>query len=383
MKVQETTLGAVASNIQTGPFGSQLHSSDYSDEGTPVIMPQDIVDWKISEQKIARVSEEHVQRLQRHKTNEGDIIYPRRGDLAKCAYITDNETDWLCGTGCLKVTIDEARANSKYVYYHLQQPYSTSCIELATVGSTMPNLNTSILSKVKLRLPSIDIQNKVVDILSQYDELIEVNRRRIAILEEMAMRTYREWFVFFRFPGHESTEFVNGLPKGWKYRSVTDILQILYGKDHKLVYDGLFPIYGSGGIMRYGNEYLYEGESVLIPRKGTLNNIILADGKFWCIDTMFYSIPKIPKICKLAFFQLKAFDMEVFNSGTALPSMTIKILSCLKLLVPDEKYRTLFEQSISAIFNELTYLKKLNVTLQQMRDRLLPQLMSGQLEVTP
>ena len=251
MKVQETTLGAVASNIQTGPFGSQLHSSDYSDEGTPVIMPQDIVDWKISEQKIARVSEEHVQRLQRHKTNEGDIIYPRRGDLAKCAYITDNETDWLCGTGCLKVTIDEARANSKYVYYHLQQPYSTSCIELATVGSTMPNLNTSILSKVKLRLPSIDIQNKVVDILSQYDELIEVNRRRIAILEEMAMRTYREWFVFFRFPGHETTEFVDGLPKGWKYRSVTDILQILYGKDHKLVYDGLFPIYGSGGIMRY------------------------------------------------------------------------------------------------------------------------------------
>ena len=92
-------------------------------------------------------SEEHVQRLQRHKTNEGDIIYPRRGDLAKCAYITDNETDWLCGTGCLKVTIDEARANSKYVYYHLQQPYSTSCIELATVGSTMPNLNTSILSR--------------------------------------------------------------------------------------------------------------------------------------------------------------------------------------------------------------------------------------------
>ena len=71
MKVQETTLGAVASNIQTGPFGSQLHSSDYSDEGTPVIMPQDIVDWKISEQKIARVSEEHVQRLQRHKKNDG------------------------------------------------------------------------------------------------------------------------------------------------------------------------------------------------------------------------------------------------------------------------------------------------------------------------
>ena len=162
--MQETTLGDVATNIQTGPFGSQLHSSDYSDVGTPVIMPQDIVDWKISEQKIARVSEEHVHRLRRHKTNEGDIIYPRRGDLAKCAYITNNETNWLCGTGCLKVTIDEAKANSKYVYYHLQQPYSTGCIEFATVGSTMPNLNTSILSKVKLRLPSVEIQNKVVEI---------------------------------------------------------------------------------------------------------------------------------------------------------------------------------------------------------------------------
>ena len=381
MNLNETSLGNVAESIQTGPFGSQLHSSDYSEDGTPVIMPQDIVNWNISEDKIARVSEEHINRLRRHKCKIGDIIYPRRGDLAKCAFITDREEGWLCGTGCLKVTIDENKAIPKYVYFHLQQTYSINCIEIATVGSTMANLNTSILSKVKLRLPSLDVQKKVVDILSRYDELITVNRKRIAILEEMAMRTYREWFVHFRFPGHESCEFENGIPKGWKHCSVTDILDIRYGKDHKDIECGDFPIYGSGGIMRKGNRSIHKGKSVLIPRKGTLNNIMLVEGSFWCIDTMFYSIPKIRNIENLVYFQLSRYDMDALNSGTALPSMTTKILSGIKVVVPTSDIRIKFDNFVDPIFTQISILRSSNYQLQQMRDRLLLQLMSGQLEI--
>ncbi len=383
MKFTDTTLGEVASAIQTGPFGSQLHSSDYSEEGIPVIMPQDIKDWNISEEKIARVTSEHVRRLCRYKTKLGDIIYPRRGDLAKCAYISEREENWLCGTGCLKVSINSEKAHPKYVFFHLQLPYSISCIEKATVGSTMPNLNTSILAKVKLRLPDLAVQNKVVSLLSDYDELIEVNRRRIAILEEMAMRIYQEWFVFFRFPGHESTEFVNGLPKGWEYCSVTELLDVRYGKDHKDIEDGEIPIYGSGGIMRKGKQHLYCGKSVLIPRKGTLNNIMLVEGQFWCIDTMFYTIPLIDHIANLVYFQLREYDMESYNSGTALPSMTTKILSGIKVLVPANEQRREFDNFIDPLNIQISFLKEFNSQLQQMRDRLLPQLMSGQLEVKP
>ena len=374
-------------DICTITSSKRIFASDYVDVGIPFYRSKEIIEKNRGEEVSSPlyISEEKFDVIKSKfgvpskddilLTSVGTIGIPYQVQSSDKFYFKDGNLTWLK---------DFTKSiNPRFIYYFISNSFFRTYLNSICIGSSQAALTIEKLKNIEISDPTKNIQNRVADILTLFDDLITLNNRRIAILEEMAVRTYREWFVFFRFPGHESTEFVNGLPKGWEYRSVTDILQILYGKDHKLVYDGLFPIYGSGGIMRYGNEYLYEGESVLIPRKGTLNNIILADGKFWCIDTMFYSIPKIPKICKLAFFQLKAFDMEVFNSGTALPSMTIKILSCLKLLVPDEKYRTLFEQSISDIFNEVTHFKKLNATLQQMRDRLLPQLMSGQLEVAP
>lgn len=374
-------------DICTITSSKRIFASDYVDVGIPFYRSKEIIEKNRGEEVSSPlyISEEKFDVIKSKfgvpskddilLTSVGTIGIPYQVQSSDKFYFKDGNLTWLK---------DFTKSiNPRFIYYFISNSFFRTYLNSICIGSSQAALTIEKLKNIEISVPTKNIQNRVADILTLFDDLITLNNRRIAILEEMAVRTYREWFVFFRFPGHESTEFVNGLPKGWEYRSVTDILQILYGKDHKLVYDGLFPIYGSGGIMRYGNEYLYEGESVLIPRKGTLNNIILADGKFWCIDTMFYSIPKIPKICKLAFFQLKAFDMEVFNSGTALPSMTIKILSCLKLLVPDEKYRTLFEQSISDIFNEVTHFKKLNATLQQMRDRLLPRLMSGQLEVAP
>lgn len=374
-------------DICTITSSKRIFASDYVDVGIPFYRSKEIIEKNRGEEVSSPlyISEEKFDVIKSKfgvpskddilLTSVGTIGIPYQVQSSDNFYFKDGNLTWLK---------DFTKSiNPRFIYYFISNSFFRTYLNSICIGSSQAALTIEKLKNIEISVPTKNIQNRVADILTLFDDLITLNNRRIAILEEMAVRTYREWFVFFRFPGHESTEFVNGLPKGWEYRSVTDILQILYGKDHKLVYDGLFPIYGSGGIMRYGNEYLYEGESVLIPRKGTLNNIILADGKFWCIDTMFYSIPKIPKICKLAFFQLKAFDMEVFNSGTALPSMTIKILPCLKLLVPDEKYRTLFEQSISDIFNEVTHFKKLNATLQQMRDRLLPQLMSGQLEVAP
>jgi len=122
MILNETTLGAICSNVQTGPFGSQLHQSDYSEIGIPVVMPKDLVNGKISEESIARVESDHVNRLSKHKIEVGDILYSRRGDVGRCAYATEYEAGWLCGTGCLRVTIDENKADSKYVFYRLQMP---------------------------------------------------------------------------------------------------------------------------------------------------------------------------------------------------------------------------------------------------------------------
>lgn len=209
----------ISSNIQTGPFGSQLHQSDYSKNGTPVVMPKDLVNGRISEQSIARVTEEHVNRLNRHVIQEGDILYARRGDVGRCAYATSKEAGWLCGTGCLRVTTNTELADSKYVFYYLQQPVTIGWVEKHAIGATMLNLNTSILSNIPVSLPPLRTQHHIADILSSYDNLIENNQKQTKLLEEAAQRLYKEWFVDLRFPGYEDTLVVNGVPKRWKKAS--------------------------------------------------------------------------------------------------------------------------------------------------------------------
>ncbi len=147
---KKVKLGEIASSIQTGPFGSQLHQSDYSEVGIPIIMPKDIIGGHVSTETIARVGEQHVIRLSRHKVKEGEIVYSRRGDVGKCAYINRTQEGWLCGTGCLKVTIKEEEANSKFIFYQLQKQSVIGWIENHAKGATMANLNTSILSTVPL-----------------------------------------------------------------------------------------------------------------------------------------------------------------------------------------------------------------------------------------
>ncbi len=202
MKWEVVTLGDISDSIQTGPFGSQLHQSDYSESGIPVVMPKDLVNGRISTESIARVAESHVERLSRHKIIPGDILYSRRGDVGRCAYTSEDEENWLCGTGCLRVTIDRNKANPKFVFYQLQTAKSVGWVEKHAVGATMLNLNTSILSAVPVSIPSLDMQNRIAEMLSSYDTLIENNQKQIKLLEEAAQRLYKEWFIDLRFPGH-------------------------------------------------------------------------------------------------------------------------------------------------------------------------------------
>ncbi len=229
MKWEIAKLGDISKNIQTGPFGSQLHQSDYSECGIPVVMPKDLVGGKISEESIARVDKTHVERLCRHKIEVGDILYSRRGDVGRCAHVTKKEEGWLCGTGCLRVTIDSEKADSRFVFFQLQHPDTVGWVEKHAVGATMLNLNTTILSSVPIRLPALEIQKRIADILSAYDDLIENNQKQIKLLEEAAQRLYKEWFVDLRFPGHENTKIVDGVPEGWRVASIADICDTVGG----------------------------------------------------------------------------------------------------------------------------------------------------------
>lgn len=193
-----TTLGALEDEsngvIQTGPFGSQLHASDYSDIGTPVVMPTNIRDLRISADGIARVSREHVERLTRHKLQPGDIVYSRRGDVEKCALVTDIETGWLCGTGCLLVRVGGPTVDARCLAYALSLSSTRNWISQHAVGATMPNLNTGVLREVPVHLPPIAVQRSIAATLGALDDKIDSNRRLIALAEELARAHFSRLF---------------------------------------------------------------------------------------------------------------------------------------------------------------------------------------------
>ena len=302
------------------------------------------------------------------------ILLPRKGSLSNIQYY--NGAFWTVDT-CFYSIVNREYAVPYYLYLYLKN------LDLSGLdtGASIPSMTTGTYYGITIKLPSLVYQDKVADFIQNYDTLIDINTKRIKLLEESARELYKEWFVRMRFPGHEQTKFVKGIPEGWTYNKVTDLLDIKYGKDHKMLEDGIYPCYGSGGVMRYVNEYLFEGESVLIPRKGSLNNIMIANGAFWTIDTMFYAIPKMENVTKYAYYMLSSVDMESMDVGAALPSMTTNILTNMDILVPSKAILSQFESYLTPMFNGIETLTRENQTLTTTRDRLLPRLLSGELKV--
>ena len=163
---------------------------------------------------------------------------------------------------------------------------------------------------------------------------------------------------------------------------LTDLIEVNYGKDHKKLADGTYPVYGSGGLMRHVEKYLHDGESVLIPRKGTLNNVMLVDGRFWTVDTMFFTKEQAAGAARYAYFILKRLDLASMNAGSAVPSMTTKILSAIPVLMPDEVLLKELKEWSDPLFAQIRLNEQENERLAAMRDALLPKLMSGEIDVS-
>lgn len=160
---------------------------------------------------------------------------------------------------------------------------------------------------------------------------------------------------------------------------LSDIVTVCYGKDHKKLSGGEVPCYGSGGIMRYVDEALYSGESVLIPRKGSLNTVLYINEPFWTVDTMFYTHMKRPNVAKFVYFNVRKLDLAGMNVGSAVPSMTTAILNALEIVLPSNDKLEIFEETVSPMFLQMQANNTESARLAALRDALLPKLMSGEL----
>lgn len=432
MVFKTRTLGDICDEvggiIRTGPFGSQLHESDYKEYGVPVIMPKNIINGRVSLEEIAFISEEDAERLKQHKLHKGDIVYGRRGDIGRRALITNREDGWLCGTGCLRISIGKSVIEPSFLNYYLSQSEVIKWISNQAIGATMPNLNTSIIRSVPISYPPITVQRKIAVILSAYDDLIENNTRRIKILEEMAQMIYREWFVNFRFPGHEKVKMVDSklgpIPEGWEVRPIGELLIYNigggWGEEEK---NSQFPLaaYVIRGTdipharyMQINNCPLrFHKKSNLESRRLQAGDIVFEVsggskgqpvGRALFVSEQLLNVFGKDVICA-SFCKLIRCNIDIiypeliylhlidiYNDGrinqyqvqsTGITNFKFGVfLENELIIVPDSLRQKLFIEIIQPVFDLIQNLGLRNANLRQTRDLLLPKLISGELDVS-
>ncbi|MGB4913475.1 MAG: restriction endonuclease subunit S [Candidatus Dechloromonas phosphoritropha] len=406
---RETTLGEVCDEvngiIQTGPFGSQLHQSDYSEVGIPVVMPKDIIEGRIASDTVARVSSEHVERLSRHKLRSGDIVYGRRGDIGRQALIRPEQAGWMCGTGCLRLSLGDEVLDPFFLHYYLRQDDVVGWITNQAVGATMPNLNTGILRSVPVRFPPLLVQQRIAGILSAYDELIENSQRRIRILESMARTLYREWFVHFRFPGHENHPRVPSLlgeiPQGWEVKKLGEIAEEMRRNVPKGDLDEPQPYVGLEHIPRRSLALdAWETTTELGSNKLEFKKGEVLFGK---IRPYFHKVSVAPfdGLCSADTIVVRARRPEHYafvvacvssdelvahatatSNGSKMPRANWGVLEEYGVVIPKgkvaEQFSALFADTIAQQQALIFQIKNLRRT----RDLLLPRLLSGQVDIS-
>lgn len=401
MEWKEVRLGDIA-DVQTGPFGSQLHKSDYIAEGIPCIMPTNIgPHLNFIVDGIAHVSEVDANRLSRHLTEIGDIIYARRGDIEKCAYVTTNEEKWLCGTGCLKIRCNN-EVNSRFIAYLLSTAECKKWITGNAVGTTMLNLSKGILSNLPLLVPSHEDQRRIASILSSLDRKIELNNKINADLEEMAQAIFKNWFVDFE--PFKDGKFVDSelgmIPEGWKVGTLGDITKNKSAKvkernDVKV----LSPV--TTGELVLSEEYftkqvfsssiakykiVNKGDFAYNPARVNIGSLGRNEFDFdGCVSPVYVVFSVLDGyenyfdlFRKTDFFKDSVASLAI---GGVRQSLSYDDLSSIEVIIPSENAVEEFNNLYNQMKKTIKANKLESSRLSSLRDTLLPRLMSGEIEV--
>lgn len=305
---------------------------------------------------------------ERYGLRSGDIVLCEGGEPGRCAIWRDQIPNMKIQKALHRIRTHED-VNNEYLYYWFLLAGKTRLLDSYFTGTTIQHLPGEKLKSIKLRIPPINYQKKVASILACIDSKIRTNS---AINDNLLHQAQAYYISIFS---------TNAEPN-WPIGRLKDLINLKYGKDHKKLAKGSIPVYGSGGVMRYVERPLYTQESVLIPRKGTLNNIMYVNEPFWSVDTMFYSEMKRANIAKYVYHFLRGKDLASMNAGSAVPSMTTEMLNSMEIVIPSSEILAKFESIVAPMYEMMLVNKRLSSILAQYRDALLPKLMSGEIDVS-
>lgn len=247
-------------------------------------------------------------------------------------------------------------------------------------GAATPIINKTTFGNIKLKVPTDKAEQEAISaLLEKYDDLIENNKRRIELLEESARQLYKEWFVRFRFPGHEHVKIIGGVPEGWGKKKLKDLLTLNYGKalkaDNRI--PGDFPVYGSSGVVGSHNKALVKGPGIIVGRKGNVGAIHWSHLDFFPIDTVYFISAEESSY----FIYYALLHIAFINTDVAVPGLNRDFAYSREVILPTDILREEFEDEVAPIFKQCHTLEKYNDQLTKARDLLLPKLMNGEITV--
>jgi len=334
---------------------------------------------------------------------EGDIVIARTGATTGYAKYLKNVPESIFASYLVRLRIQKS-VNARYIGYIVESEDYKYFIKTNWGGAAQPNANAQILTSYPIILPPLLSQRKIASILSAYDDLIKNNLRRIKILEEMAQNLYREWFVKFRFPGHENTRFVDSplgrIPEGWEVKPLLLLSDVTYGyafKSKKFnssriglpvirIRDVLAGSSSTFSSEDPGSKYLVENGDILVGMDGDFHMGIWVGGKALLVQRVArFRKKRNMSIGNYYLFLALQEPIRTFNAtitGTTVAHLGDKHIKTITILLPTIKIIDYINSILEPMLKQIISLRQKNSTLRQTRDLLLPKLISGEVDVT-
>lgn len=336
-------------------------------------IPMELVPLKDSEKKNAKVE-------------KGDLLFARQSlvleGAGKCCIVMDVSSLTVFESHLIRVRLDKTKANPLFYYYYFKSPFSP----VSTIVSqcAQAGIRGSDLQELEVSFPSLPVQDRIANILTKYDELIENNHKQIELLEEAAQRLYKEWFVDLRFPGHEDTEIVDGLPEGWEKKGLSEIAPILTGKKDANfgTEDGKYLFFTCAQEPIKAPSYSFDCDAVILAGNGDFN-VKLYRGKFEAYQRTYVFSPNDRGHLYLLYHAVRENMRQLFQgaSGSTIKFLTKHMLEDIVVFIPDAKLLKKYNENAEAIQKKIECLKNCIRRATEARDRLLPKLMTGEVEM--
>lgn len=388
-------------SMQTGPFGTQLKASEYTESGIPVINVRNIGYGKIRDEKLEYLGESKAQKLKAHILKSGDIVFGRKGASDRHVLIDRTNEGWLQGSDCLRLRLHSPTLSGKFLSYYFDTSGHKYWMEaVCSFGATMTSLNQDIVRRIEIPVPPLPMQKKIAGVLSGYDDLIENNKRRIALLEKIAEEIYREWFVRMRFPGCETTKFEKGVPNGWTFAGLGTLCLEVRKRTKKkdlsedLRYVGLEHMprksitlteFASADSVQ-SDKFTFIGNDILFGKiRPYLHKIALASFDGTCSSDII--VLRSLESYNLAFVLFTVFSeafvdlATVASKGTKMPRADWDFLKKQQMRIPNAELLREFQAKMDPVFDQMKALTETNRLSAQAKRLLLPRLVSGKLSI--